>query len=194
MGRNRGYDETTVLAGAMEAFRRQGYEGASVKDLETATGLKAGSIYNSFGDKAGLFAAALAHYNLAVLQRRIDRFAPPDRGLQGLRALFLSLLREPDGGAHGCLITNSAVELGARDGVAAGLVDEGLETLRTLFEIRLRGAAEAGALKPGLDPEAEAALLLALYQGVLVLIRAARPQAVILQAIHQAFDGLERNP
>ena len=33
-------------------------------------------------------------------------------GIEGLRRLFLSLLREPDGGSSGCLITNSAVEFG----------------------------------------------------------------------------------
>src|SRR5579863_8586335 len=111
MGRARDYDEEAVLTGAMHAFRRSGYGGASIRDLEAATGLKAGSIYNSFGDKAGLFAAAFAHYNRTVLHGRIDRFAPPQRGLDGLRRLFLSLLQEPGGGRLGCLITNAAVEL-----------------------------------------------------------------------------------
>jgi len=83
-----------------------------MRDLETATGLSAGSIYNSFGDKAGLFDAAFEHYNEAVLQARLDSFAEPKSGLRGLRELFLSLLREPDGGTLGCLITNSAVEFG----------------------------------------------------------------------------------
>jgi len=56
----------------IHAFRRKGYQGVSVRDLEDATGLKMGSIYNSFGDKAGLFDAAFAHYNRVVLQRRIE--------------------------------------------------------------------------------------------------------------------------
>ena len=75
MGRTRSYDEDAVLRGAMHAFRRKGYQAVSIRDLEEATGLKAGSIYNSFGDKAGLFDAAFAHYNQAVLQKRIDRYA-----------------------------------------------------------------------------------------------------------------------
>ena len=60
MGRPRQYDEETVLAGAMHAFRERGYAGASIKDLEQATGLTAGSIYHGYRDKAGLFAAAFA--------------------------------------------------------------------------------------------------------------------------------------
>ena len=68
MARPRSFDEDTVLRGAMHAFRRTGFAAASVKELEEATGLSAGSIYNRFGDKHGLFDAAFAHYLQAVLE------------------------------------------------------------------------------------------------------------------------------
>src|SRR5579859_4971466 len=116
MGRARGYDEDAVLTGAMHLFRLKGYQAVSIKELEEATGLASGSIYNSFGDKAGLFAAAFAYYNRAVLQGRIDRHAPPAAGLRGLRELFLTLLQEPRGESYGCLITNAAIEGGAGEG------------------------------------------------------------------------------
>src|SRR5215207_8111030 len=103
--RSRSYDEAEVLAGAMHAFRRKGYFGVTIPELETATGLSAGSIYNSFKDKRGIFLAAFERYLQAVLDRRIAEFARPERQLSGLRQLFLSLLREPDGGTFGCLIT-----------------------------------------------------------------------------------------
>src|SRR6185437_4742440 len=103
MGRSREYDETAVLAGAMHAFRRHGYGGVSVRDLEQATGLKAGSIYNSYRDKAGLFTAAFGHYNQAVLGRRIAEHAPEAAGLTGAGPVRVaaaragrSVLRLPD--------------------------------------------------------------------------------------------------
>ena len=49
MGRPRSFDENAALTGAMEVFRRKGYVAVSIRDLEEATGLKAGSIYNSYG-------------------------------------------------------------------------------------------------------------------------------------------------
>ena len=67
MGRAREYNEDAVLGGAMGAFRRRGYGAVSIKELEQATGLKGGSIYHGYGDKAGLFEAEFAHYNRAVL-------------------------------------------------------------------------------------------------------------------------------
>src|SRR5258708_23057066 len=133
MARSRAYDEAKVLTGAMHAFRRSGYSGVSIPELETATGLSAGSIYNSFTDKRGIFLAAFARYLEAVLERRISEFASPERKLSGLRELFLSLLCEPDRGTFGCLITNSAIEFGADRGIAELTFPKGFESLERLF-------------------------------------------------------------
>lgn len=189
MGRSRSYDEDSVLTGAMHAFRRKGYRAVSVRDLEDATGLKMGSIYNSFGDKAGLFDAAFAHYNEAVLRRRIDRHAQATSGLRGLRLLFLSLLDEPDGGSHGCLITNSAVEFGGEG--SHRCVSEGLHTLSTAFSARLAVASRDGVLRCGIDPARASMKLLALYQGILVLIRAGHDKVALEQMIIDEFNDLE---
>ncbi len=192
MGRTRSYDEDTVLSGAMHAFRRKGYQAVSIRDLEEATGLKAGSIYNSFGDKAGLFDAAFAHYNHAVLQSRIDRCASAEAGLRGLRDLFLSLLHEPNGEDFGCLITNSAVELGGRD-APHRCVDEGLRLLTRTFADRLDSVRHAGVLRAGVDPLGVAVKLLALYQGILVLVRAGHDKAALERLIIHEFNTLERS-
>lgn len=192
MGRTREYDEEKVLVGAMSAFRRRGYARVSVKDLEDATGLKAGSIYNSFSSKDGLFKASFEHYNRMVLGGRIETHAPAAQGLGGLRSLFISLLHEPDNESFGCLITNSAVELDPGH-EARQLVDDGLSTLLSLFRDRLTAANEAGELLPGSDPGVEALKLLALYQGVLVLVRTGWDHPALEAMIDDAFDKLKRN-
>lgn len=189
--RSRSFDEAEVLAGAMHAFRRKGYFGVSIPELETATGLSAGSIYNSFKDKRGIFLAAFERYLQAVLDRRIAEFARPERQLSGLRQLFLSLLREPDGGTFGCLITNSAIEFGADRGIAEPTFLKGFAILERLFRERLAAAKSSGGLRAGVNPKAEAAKLLALYQGTLVLIRGGYDQKMIRLAINSEFDNLE---
>jgi TetR/AcrR family transcriptional repressor of nem operon len=190
MARRREYDENAVLTGAMHAFRRQGFGAVSVRDLEAATGLKAGSLYNSFGDKAGLFRAAFVHYNSTVLGQRIARYATPEAGLAGLRIFFLSLLHEQRNEAFGCLITNSAIEFGPD---APPGVGEGLEALLALFRTRLAGAKAAGRLRRGLDEGLGAQRLLALYQGILVLVRAGQDKAALARMIDDDFDVLEEN-
>ena len=191
MVRSRSYDEGEVLTGAMHAFRRSGYSGVSIPELEAATGLSVGSIYNSFGDKRRIFLAAFEHYLKAVLDRRISTFARPAEGLSGLRQLFLSLLREPDGETFGCLITNSAIEFGSDDTVSEQTVLKGFEILERLFVDRLAAAKVAKRLRGDTDPNIEAVRLLALYQGVLVLIRGGYEPRMIRRAINLEFDNLE---
>src|SRR5258708_17584600 len=153
MVRSRSYDESEVLTGAMHAFRRSGYSGVSIPELEAATGLSAGSIYNSFGDERGIFLAAFGHYLKAVLEQRISAFAKPANGLSGLRQLFLSLLREPDGETFGCLITNSAIEFGSDDAVSGQTVLKGFAILERLFADRLTIATASNRLRGAADPQ-----------------------------------------
>jgi TetR/AcrR family transcriptional regulator, transcriptional repressor for nem operon len=192
MARTREYDEEATLTAAMHAFRKRGYGGNSIKDLEAATGLTSGSIYNSFGDKHGLFDAALKHYNRNVLARRIATHAPKERGLAGLKTLFLTLLAEPDGGSYGCLITNTAIEFGGRDALPQPTCD-GLRILAEVFADRLSDAKAAGQLLPGIEPEIAAQKLLALYQGVLVLVRAGHDHGALTRLIEAEFQTLGRD-
>ena len=192
MARPRAFDPATVLTGAMHAFRRSGYAGASIRDLESATGLVAGSIYHAFGDKQGLFDAAFAHYLDHVLRRRIRTHAGEASGLGGVRRLFLSLLDEPGGSSFGCLITNSAIEFGAAGKRRAKAVREGFDILRDTLHERLDAARHAGRLRSGIDPTVAAVGLVAFYQGVLVLVRAGHDHPSLERAIELEFDHLER--
>jgi AcrR family transcriptional regulator len=188
VGRKRAYDEAAVLTGAMHAFRRAGYEQVSVRDLERATSLSAGSLYHAYGGKDGLFDAAFAHYNDAVLRARIERYAPAGSGVDGLEELFSTLLEEPGGQRLGCLITNSAVEFGAeavRPGVRAGLA-----ILEAAFADRL--GSLAGPAWPEEEIASRATRLLALYQGVLVLVRGGYDLHRVREMIRSEFDGLRR--
>ncbi|NLS18513.1 TetR/AcrR family transcriptional regulator [Rhizobium sp. P40RR-XXII] len=190
MGRTRSYDEGAVLSGAMQAFRRKGYRGASIRDLEDATGLKVGSIYHSFDDKAALFDAAFARYNRIVLRGRIERFAPAESGLDGLRALFVSLLHEPNDESLGCLITNSAVELGG-EGPPHRCIVEGLHILTETFAERLASSQRRGKFRADKSPESTALRLLTLYQGILVLVRAGHDRRALEVLIQDEFNSLE---
>lgn len=188
MGRRREFDEAAVLTGAVHAFRRAGYEQVSVRDLERATSLSAGSLYHAYGGKKGLFDAAFQHYNVAVLRARIERHAPVGSGIGGLEELFASLLAEPDGQRSGCLITNTAVEFGA-DAVHPG-VREGLAILADTFRDRLRSSV--GARWSDAEISVYATRLLALYQGVLVLVRGGHDLAAVRAMIGSQFDELRR--
>jgi len=73
----------------------------------------------------------------------------------------------------------------------AHATSEGLRTLLDLFAGRLGSAQRAGTLRGGVDPATAALGLLALYQGVLVLIRAGWDKRQIEVLIDDAIGHLE---
>lgn len=185
MARPRSFDTDRVLSAAMHRFRQQGYERVSIKDLEQATGLTSGSLYNSYASKEGLFRAALDHYVETVVKGRISAFAGPDATLDDLEQLFLSIWEMPQADGFGCLVTNSAVEFGpsapafAADKVAAGLQIAG-DGIRSVLDREL--SPEYG--------EREAAQLTLLYHGILVLSRSGTLNDEHRQAVASAFARL----
>lgn len=177
MGRPRTFDEDTVLTAAMYAFRREGYARISVTRLEQATGLRTSSLYNAYGDKAGLFERALDHYVTTFIEPRLSAYAGPDATLEDLEGLFLSLLEPPLNDGFGCLVINSAVELGD-DPVAAPGVSRGLQAVADHLD---------SVLGRELGDVADAPALALLYQGLLVQSRAGLTTDRHRAAVHQEF-------
>ncbi|MGI5326099.1 TetR/AcrR family transcriptional regulator [Actinomadura nitritigenes] len=62
MARTREFDTEAAVSRAMELFWARGYEATSVRDLTRHLGIGQGSLYAAFGDKGGLYRAALDHY------------------------------------------------------------------------------------------------------------------------------------
>jgi TetR/AcrR family transcriptional regulator, transcriptional repressor of aconitase len=76
-----------ILDGARRCFTRLGYEGATVRRLEEATGLSRGAIFHHFRDKDGLF--------LAVAEQDAARMADVVAE-QGLVQVMRELLHSAD--------------------------------------------------------------------------------------------------
>lgn len=185
MGRKQLWDQDEVLAAAMRLFRHRGYLGASLRDIEEATGLHPGSLYRTFHSKEGLFQAALEAYNEQVVQGRVRaHLLESAQPLAGIRAFFTSAIdtgAEPD---PGCLLTNTAVESFTLPQSTAG-VHHGLAAIEGGFTDALARARHRGATPADLDVQTTATHLLALYQGLLVLVRAGLPRTTL----HNVTDG-----
>lgn len=98
MARTREFDEKEALAAATEVFRRQGYEAASMRELAGAMGLSASSVYAAFGDKDGLFLAAVEHAADADAALFRERLVASTDIVTGLRAVIQDLLTSLLGG------------------------------------------------------------------------------------------------
>jgi len=107
-GRPPEYERDQVIAKAMDAFWRDGYEATTLSDLEAATGLDRSSIYNSFGGKSGLYDMVIKSY---LDRGRVELFAPLTDGVAGIADLVefldrLQAIQLDDSTPTGCMVTN----------------------------------------------------------------------------------------
>jgi TetR/AcrR family transcriptional repressor of nem operon len=145
MGRLQTFDSITVVQSARDVFWDLGYDGASLADLESATGLNRSSLYHAFGSKRGLFDAAVADYRDTVIRPRLRALQTDGAGRADLLVYFDELRdavgRLPlDSPRRGCLLVNCATGLAAHDEPAREVV----EAYRTELAGALRNAL-AGA-------------------------------------------------
>lgn len=147
MGRLQTFDSATVVQSARDVFWDLGYEGASLADLETATGLNRSSLYHAFGSKRGLFDAAVADYRESVIRPRLHGLQAEGAGRAELLAYFdelrLAVGNLPlDSPRRGCLLVNCATGLAAHDEPAREVVEAYRTELATALRNAIVGADE----------------------------------------------------
>ena len=168
-----------IVEMAAPVFNRQGFVGASMRDLITATGLEKGGIYNHFGSKEQLaleaYDFAMSRVTNALARSQDDATDAVDRLTRMIQA-FGTFARKP-AISGGCPIMNTAIE--ADDGIPE-LRDRAKQSMtlwhRLIGRIVKDGTA-AGTLAAGTDPYALAALLTSALEGALMLSRLYRDPA-----------------
>ncbi len=178
MGRHQEFDAGEVLEAAMWVFWEKGFRATSMVDLEAATGLQPGSIYNAFGSKKGLFLAVLDFYREQVVGQRLWVLLQTADPLAAIEAFFRTAYEDlaPEELA-GCLLTNSATEMAIADKEIQACVAAGIAQIETAFQERLIEAQAAGVLSPDKDPALLAVHLNACFQGFGVVGRLTRDKA-----------------
>ena len=172
--RPREFDRDVVLDRAMRVFWTRGYEAASIQHLVARMGIQRGSLYGTFGDKRGLFFAALEHYDRVATAKLLAALDHPDSGKAAIRDFFrlkVELAMEP-GRPRGCLVTNSTAELASRDRGTATKVAAVLAKLEAGFHRAVVRAQKAGEIDRARDARALARFLTSSAQGLSVMAKA----------------------
>jgi TetR/AcrR family transcriptional repressor of nem operon len=193
-GRPRAFDTDQALARALDVFWSRGYAGTSVQDLVDALAVQRGSLYAAFGDKHSLYLRAVELYD----QRNREQLRAMLRSgpvLPVLRSMLLdpgTLTGAPERaeGLRGCLVGNTTAELVPGDGAARALAAAAFEGFTDVVGDALRRAQAEGEVTASATPEAQAQLLLVLFQGSALVSRAASDSGRLAAGIDAALDSL----
>ena len=172
-------------------FWEKGYRNTSMADLERATGLNPGSLYNAFESKKGIFLRSLEHYSDTFVGGRIRSLKDGSEPIAAIERFFRTAYEDlPPADLLGCLLTNTATELGCDDPEINRLVVSAIDRLETAFRERLEEAKLDGSLPPEKNPTALAAHLLSCYQGMGVIGRLTRDKARLSAITQSALESL----
>jgi TetR/AcrR family transcriptional repressor of nem operon len=148
------FDPEAVLSAAMRLFWRQGYDATSIQDLEAATGLGRGSLYNAFGDKETLFLKVLERYSAEFGAPPLRHLAKEDCNLglrDTLQAQVDRLLDKTVPG--GCLMINTILGREGTDRIGER-VNGAVKGMKAAFRAAFQRAVAAGQLPANADIDA----------------------------------------
>jgi TetR/AcrR family transcriptional regulator, transcriptional repressor for nem operon len=184
MARPREFDEVTALEAAMACFWRRGYEATSMRDLASSMGISGPSLYNAFGDKRALFAAALEryldHWTRARIKRLEASLPPKERVHRFIEEIIERSLNDRE--RRGCFLINSALEVAPHDRELGALIADRLSEIESFFRRSIKAAQSEGVTPPHLVAKDLARLLLGVLLGIRVLARA-KPERALLEGV-----------
>lgn len=162
-----------ILARVAPLFNQQGYFGSSLSDIMQQTGLEKGGIYNHFKSKEQLALEAF-DYSYAILDQRVRRVLAGKRHaierLSALLTYFQDLVDDPPI-PGGCPILNTAIESDDAEPALRDRARGGMDELRSTVRRIISKGIERGEVRPGVDVETWASMMIAALEGAVMLSR-----------------------
>jgi TetR/AcrR family transcriptional repressor of nem operon len=193
MARSKEFDKDDVVDKAIEVFWSKGFEATSIQDLVNAMGINRGSIYDTFGNKAGLFDVAIYRYQVDVPSQRVLNNANTGMPREEIVFFFNALLNRHacSKGQRGCLITNSIVELANRNEKIAAHYKTYIKRLEDALHTLIKRGQETGEITPWRGARATARSLLASAQGLIVVSKVNPGQQTLSDIATSALSLLD---
>jgi len=188
VGRPRQFDEEQVLDAAMKAFWDKGYEGTSLADLVSVTGLHKGSLYQAFGDKHALFIQTLNRYLANIRLHKNQVLEQAETPLGGIRAIlhhFIDMSEVEADCPQGCMAVKMLVEMAPHDAEVQRIMAEHKNIMQKTIESRVIEAQSSGELEPAKSARLIASLIMIFMDGLAT--QATGPMDV--SQAHALLDG-----
>src|SRR5260370_35601103 len=160
-----------ILASSAQLFNRQGYSGSSLTDIMRETGLEKGGIYNHFSSKEQLALEAF-DYAYGLVQERVRQaLAGKLNAIERLLAIvsvFQGIVEDPPV-AGGCPILNTAIEADDANESLRNRARSAMDNWRTTIHRIVNKGIERQEIRPGVDADVLATLLISTLEGAIML-------------------------
>lgn len=191
-GRPLQYDPDQALESATQTFWVHGYEATSMQALLRAMGLSKSSLYQRFGDKAQLFERCLRHYCAEQSRAMLHRLNAAESPLAFIMSSFYAVVDEPEASRArwGCLLMNTATEIGNSEPALSDALHEGLARFRGVFQTAIERAQSVGEIPPDRDAQVLAQYLVSSMSGLKTMTKAGVAPEQIRAVVAVTLRGL----
>lgn len=196
MARPKAFDEDAALMQAMQLFWEHGYTATSLAQLTACMGINRQSLYDTYGDKRGLFLMALDRYCAMIGDRLVGPLTQAGSGLDAIKAAvgavigFLTDTPRP----RACLMANTAMEVAPHDRAVADKVRGFHYAMERAFAAALTVARRRGEIARTANPDALAAYLVSIVNGMAVAAKAGATKARLQTIAAVALIALQPTP
>jgi AcrR family transcriptional regulator len=191
MSRPRDFDEGQAVEAALKTFWRYGYDGSSLSDLLSATGVARSSFYRTFDSKQALFDRCVDLYHAKYLAFR-DRALEAPTATELLARLLHGLVElhtNPDT-PPGCLETNAALAASPESASIQAKLAANRESLRGPLEERLRVLLVQEGRSQAVDAATLASFTLTFNQGLAVRANSGATRGELEKDVEFFLDSL----
>ena len=160
-----------ILKQSGRLFNTQGYKATSLSDITKASGLTKGAIYQHFRNKGNLEAETLTHLSLIMfdhLKAQIKAKATAPEKLKAIFHYFESYITHPPV-KGGCPLLNVAIESDDSNPALRKRAVVILDSLRDSIMRILDNGIRYGQLKPDIDKDQCATLIIATLEGAIMM-------------------------
>lgn len=191
MARPREFDEEKALAQVMRVFWARGYQASTFDDLTRAADVRKQSLYGAFGDKRALFLKSLGLYREQLIGRARELVRGAGSPLEGIEELlrFAALAPTKDSPA-GCLMANTALELGGSDSEIAAEVKKTFRGLEEILSAAAKHGQERGEISTRFDSSAIGQSLTNTINGLRVLQNTGASRHHVNQVVELALAAI----
>ena len=192
MGRPRGFDTSAALDAAMRVFWEKGYEGATLRNLESAMRINRSSMWTAFGTKEDLFKLAFERYindYQGYIREALEKPTIREVVESALRGT-VDFLSTP-GNPKGCLSVHGALAVGDESDPVKQWLIEGRRNGEMRARKRFEEAKKTGDLSKGIDPAAAARYVATIIQGLGVQAASGATKAELTKTVDMALRNLE---
>jgi TetR/AcrR family transcriptional repressor of nem operon len=160
-----------ILKESGKLFNTQGYKATSISDITTATRLTKGAIYRHFRNKNQLEKEALLYLAEVMFDKLRDRIKAQPTAPLKLKSIFHffeSYISEPPV-KGGCPLLNVSTEADDMHPVLRRQAIGILDIFRSTIVSLLTKGIEHGQIKPGIEKEYYASVIIATLEGAIMM-------------------------